>query len=139
MPEPRYRYLKTRSERGVLILTPTPAQLRGDEMAQQLTDDMLAAVEHADAKRVVVNLEHVAYLTSANFRPLLALRKKLEPGGRIVLCSLTKTLFDIFETTKMVGSGGSSSSRALFLARPDEESAVAAALENEGAGDAPKS
>ncbi len=132
MSEPRYRYLKTRTERGVLVLTPTPSRLEGDELAQQLTDDMLAAVAHVDAKRVVVNLEHVAYLTSANFRPLLALRKKLGPDGRVVLCSLTKTLLDIFETTKMVGSGGSSSSRALFTGRPDEDSAVAAALEDAG-------
>ena len=139
MPEPRYRYLKTRSERGVLILTPTPAQLRGDEMAQQLTDDMLAAVEHADAKRVVVNLEHVDYLTSANFRPFLALRKKVAAGRRVVLCCLTETVRAIFEPMKMVSSTGSSSADVLFLALPDEESAVAAALENEGAGDAPKS
>ena len=139
MSEPRYRYLKTRTERGVLILTPTPSQLKGDEMAQQLTDDMLAAVDHADAKRVVVNLEHVDYLTSANFRPFLALRKKLAAGRRVVLCSLTKTAFEIFDTTKMVSSAGSASSDVLFLAVPDEESAVAAALNDSGADDAPKS
>ena len=139
MSEPRYRYLKTRTERGVLILTPTPSQLRGDEIAQQLTDDMLAAVEYADAKRMVVNLEHVDYLTSANFRPFLALRKKVAAGRRVVLCSLTKTALEIFEAMKMVSSAGSTSSDALFMVLPDEESAVAAALEDAGSGDAPKS
>ncbi len=53
MSEPRYRYLKTRTERGVLVLTPTLSRLVGDEMGLQLTDDMLAAVACWIAKRVV--------------------------------------------------------------------------------------
>ena len=135
MAEPRYRYLQTRTVRGVLVLTPTPARLEGDEMAQQVTDDILAAVAHAGAKRVVVNLEHVAYLTSANFRPLLALRRTLQPdGGRVMLCNLTTTLFEIFETTKMVSSHGSTTSGALFSTRPDVDAAVDALLtDQEGA------
>ena len=82
-------------------------------MAQQVTDDTLAAVAHAGAKDVVVNMEHVEFLTSANFRPLLALRKKLlEAHGQVVLCGLTQILQDIFEATRMI-----SSSRLGFLPR----------------------
>ena len=140
MSEPRYRYLQTRTERRVLVLTPTPKELKGDEIAQQLTDDMLKAVEHAGARDVVVNFEHIEFLTSANFRPLLALRKKLlEKSGQVVLCGLTPVLQDIFEATRMIGSGGSASSRVLFAARPDVDAAATHVLELQGsAGNAPK-
>lgn len=139
MSEPRYRYLQTRIERGVLVLTPTPARLEGDETARQLTDDMLAAVAHAGAKRVVVNLEHVQYLTSANFRPLLALRRTLpESGGRVAVCGLTPTVLEIFEATRMVSTHGSASSRVLFEAKADVEAAVSHLQDDQLAGDAPK-
>jgi anti-anti-sigma factor len=124
MSQPRYRHLKTSSEQGVLVLTPSPSRLEGDEMAQNLVEETQAAVAHADAKKVVVDLEHVQYLTSANFRPLLALRKKLkEVGGRMVLCSLSEVVLDMFQTTRLIGSAG-----AFFEVQPDVEAAVASLL-----------
>ena len=124
MSQPRYRHLQTKSEQGVLVLTPTPSRLEGDEMAQNLVEDTQAAVAHAEAKKVVVNLEHVEYLTSANFRPLLALRKKLkEVGGRMALCGLSEVVVEMFKTTRLIGSEG-----AFFEVQPDVEAAVASLL-----------
>jgi anti-anti-sigma factor len=126
MSEPRYRHLRTDVDQGVLILTPSPSRLEGDAMAQSLVEEMEAAVAHAAAEKVVVNLEHVQYLTSANFRPFLALRKRLQPPtGGLVLCNLTPTVEQIFQVTRLVGTGSSS---ALFQQRPDVPSAVASLL-----------
>ena len=111
-------------EQGVLVLTPTPARLEGDAMAQNLVEETQAAVAHADAKKVVLDMEHVEFLTSANFRPLLGLRKKLqEVGGRMVLCSLSSVVAEIFHTTRLIGSTGS-----LFEVEPDVDAAVARLL-----------
>jgi anti-anti-sigma factor len=124
MSQPRYRHLQTRSEQGVLVLTPTPSRLEGDEMAQNLVEETQAATAHADAKKVVVNLEHVEYLTSANFRPLLALRKKLkEVGGRMALCGLSQVVVEMFQTTRLIGPKG-----AFFEVQPDVDAAVASLL-----------
>lgn len=124
MSQPRYRHLKTKSEQGVLVLTPTPSRLEGDAMAQSLVDETQAAVSHADAKKVVLDMEHVEYLTSANFRPLLALRKKLkEVGGRMVLCSLSPVVVEMFQTTRLIGSAG-----AFFEVQPDVDAAIASLL-----------
>jgi anti-anti-sigma factor len=121
MSQPRYRHLKTRMEQGVLVLTPTPARLEGDEMAQSLVEETQAAVSHADAKKVVLDMEYVEFLTSANFRPLLGLRKKLlEVGGRMVLCSLSPAVVEIFQTTRLIGSTG-----GFFKVEPDVDAAVA--------------
>ena len=90
-------------------------------MAQNLVEETQAAVAHADAKKVVIDLEHVQYLTSANFRPLLALRKKLnEVGGRMVLCSLAQVVVEMFQTTRLIGAKG-----AFFEVQPDVDAAVA--------------
>ena len=124
MSQPRYRHLQTRMEQGVLVLTPTPARLEGDAMAQSMVEETQAAVAHADAKKVVLDMEHVEFLTSANFRPLLGLRKKLhEVGGRMALCSLSPVVAEIFHTTRLIGSTG-----ALFEVEPDVEAAVARLL-----------
>ncbi len=124
MSQPRYRYLKTKSEQGVLVVTLTPSRLEGDTMAQSLVDETQAAVSHADAKKVVLDLEHVEYLTSANFRPLLALRKKLkEVGGRMVLCNLSPVVVEIFQTTRLIGSAS-----AFFEVEPDVDAAIASLL-----------
>ena len=93
-------------------------------MAQSLVDETQAAVAHDDAKKVVVDLEHVEFLTSANFRPLLALRKKLiGVGGRMVLCNLSPVVVEMFQTTRLIGSAG-----AFFEVQPDLDAAVASLL-----------
>jgi len=124
MSEHHYRHLQTRVERGVLILTPSPYRLEGDELAQQLVEETGAAVTDAKADKVVVNLEHVEFMTSANFRPFLALRKRLRAsGGRLVLCNLSGPVLNAFQVTRLVSSAGSSSD--FFESQPDVEAAVA--------------
>ena len=124
MSEPRYRHLKTDADQGVLILTLSPSRLEGDTMAQNLVEEMEAAVAHAGADKVVVNLEHVRYLTSANFRPFLALRKRLQTsGGLLALCSLSPPVEEIFQITRLAGTGPS---LALFHVQADVPAAVAA-------------
>mgnify|MGYP001412630451 CR=1 FL=1 len=124
MSEHRYRHLQTDVEKGVLVLTPSPSRLEGDDLAQQLVEETLAAVADAGADKVVINLEHVESLTSANFRPFLALRKQLKAsGGRLVLCNLSGSVLQAFQITRLVSTAGSSS--AFFESRPDVASAVA--------------
>ncbi len=133
MSEPRYRYLKAETDQGVLILTLSPSRLEGDAMAQSIVEEVQAAVAHAGADKVVVNLEHVQYLTSANFRPFLGLRKQLQAsGGRLALCGLSDAVRRIFEVTRLVGTGASS---ALFQLQPDVLTAVTDLVGEPASGD----
>ena len=137
MSDLRYRYLKTGVEQGVLVLTPSPSRLEGDSMAQTLVEDMQAAVALAGADKVVIDLEHVQYLTSADFRPFLALRKHLqEKGGRMMLCNLSPVVLELFEATKLIGSKGSST--VIFEAQPDVAAAVAFLLNKQESPAEPK-
>jgi anti-anti-sigma factor len=124
MSELRFRYLKTRMEQGVVIVTLTPARLEGDSMAQSIVEEMQAAVALSGVDKVVVDLEHLQYLTSANFRPFLSLRKHLmEKGGRMVLCNLSDPVLQIFQVTRLIRSTGSAT--VFFEVQPDVASAIA--------------
>lgn len=124
MSELRFRYLKTSMDHGVLVATLSPARLEGDAMAQSIVEEMQAAIALAGADKVVVDLEHVQYLTSANFRPFLSLRKHLmEKGGRMALCNLSDPVLQIFQVTRLIRSTGSAT--VVFEVQPDIASAVA--------------
>lgn len=124
MTEPRFRYLQTAIEQGALVVTFTPPRLEGDEMAHTILEELQAALAQAGTNKLVINLEHVLYLTSAHFRPFLAIRKQLlGAGGRMVLCSLSPLVLESFGVTRMIGS--SSAASGYFETAPDVEAALA--------------
>jgi anti-anti-sigma factor len=94
-------------DQGVLLLTVTQPRIQGEENAQQLRDEMQAALEKAGVNCVIVDLQHVRYLSSVAFWPLLSLRRQLrQAGGRMIICGLNGDIEDIFTTTKMISTGG---------------------------------
>lgn len=107
MSERTPTYLTSSLEDGVLTLTITQKQIEGEEIAQALKQELLAAVADARATRVVLDMSRTRYVSSIAFWPLLALNRQLkEQGGKLVLCGLTGAVLDVFTTTKMViGSG----------------------------------
>ena len=124
MPEPKYRHLTSHTEQGVLVLTFTDAQIRGDEMAEEVRDELLAAVAEAGVDRVVLDLGRVNYISSVAFRPLLQLHAALKDRqGRIVLCNLAEAVSEVLHLTRLVGTGRGS--RSPFEEQPDVAAAVA--------------
>ena len=94
-------------DQGVLVLIFTQQRIQGEETAQQLRDEMQRAFTQAGVNHVVVDLQHVRYLSSVAFWPLLSLRKQLrETNGRMIICGLSGDLEDVFTTTKMISTGG---------------------------------
>ncbi len=117
-------FLHCSVDQGVLVLVVTQPRIQGEEAAQQLRDEMQRAVEQAGVNRVVVDLQHVRYLSSMAFWPLLSLRKQLRfAEGRMIICGLSGDVEDVFTTTKMISTGGAVD--APFEVAPD----AAAALE----------
>lgn len=94
-------------EQGVVVLTVTQARIQGEEAAQQLREEMRSAVDRAGIHRVVIDLQHVRYLSSVAFWPLLSLRRQLlAAGGRMIICGLSGDIEDIFTTTRMISPEG---------------------------------
>jgi anti-anti-sigma factor len=100
-------FLHSSVDQGVLVLTVTQPRIQGEEIAQQLREEMRVAVERAGCNRVVIDLQRARYMSSVAFWPLLSLRRQLlNGGGRLILCGLTNDIEDVFATTKMISTGG---------------------------------
>lgn len=124
MSDSHKRHLESHTDRGVLVVTVKESQLRGDDLAEALRQELLALVNETEAKKVAFDLHNVTFVTSVTFRPLLSLRRRLqETGGHMVLCGLTPDVHEVFEATRLVTT--SRSVVAPFEVRPDVESAIA--------------
>jgi anti-sigma B factor antagonist len=125
MSEPTAKHLKAGIEDGVLVLTLTDSQLQEERAAQELLQELAAMVDHYRARKVVVDLGSIRYISSVAFRPLLNLRRRLvEAHGRMMLCNLSPVVGDVFYTTRLVSPTGSFD--APFEMEKDVASAVAA-------------
>jgi anti-anti-sigma factor len=134
MPETPYRLLKTEAAPDALVLTITEPQVEGDEVAHALLGELLAATEAAGASNVIVDFQHVRYISSVAFAPLLKLRRKLqEANGRLVVCGLSSMVGDVFYSTRMISSSGDFT--APFEMQPDVAAARAALSVPLGAAD----
>jgi anti-anti-sigma factor len=126
MSEPPFHYyLQSRVDQGVLVLTIWEKQMRGDDLADAMRQELLMAVDHYGITKVVLNFEKVEYLSSAGIRPLLGLHRYLkEKNGRMVLCNLPPAVRDTLTTLRLIGT--SRSSAIPFQMATDVPSAVAA-------------
>ena len=108
----------------VVVLTLTDEQILGDELADRLRDEMLAVVVQSAAKSAVLDFQHVKFLSSSGFRPLLSLHRVVrQQGGKLLLCGLNADVHENFEVTRLISVKGTS--RAPFEVHPDVASAVA--------------
>jgi|ERR1051326_572848 anti-anti-sigma factor len=116
--------LKTEVVGNVLVVTIPVSQIEGDAIAEELRAALLGALEATPCKHVVINLEHIQYVSSAAFRPFLSMRRSLmERGGKLVVCGLNPVVGDIFFTTRMVNAEGQQST--IFEMRKDVPEALA--------------
>jgi anti-anti-sigma factor len=108
----------------VVVLRFAVTELKGDEMADEVREQFLAVYESAHAVNAIVDFHTIKYLSSAGFRPLLSLQRKVrERGGRLVLCNLDPKVEDIFSVTRLISTG--EPSRATFEVQPDVTTALA--------------
>lgn len=108
MSNPAFHHLQPRVEQGVLVLNLTDQQLHGDALAVELRQEVMAAVDQYGSTRVVVDFSGVHYLSSVAFRPLLSLRRRLQPlDGRIVLCGMSDLVAEVFQATRLISTSRS--------------------------------
>jgi anti-anti-sigma factor len=110
-------HLESRHIDNVLILAPI------DRIDQAHADSFKAALEphlsecKAGGTPVVLDFSGVAYISSVGLRVLmLAARQVKAQGGKIVICSLTSLVNEVFEISRF---------NLVFAVFPDEDAALA--------------
>jgi anti-anti-sigma factor len=125
--ETAYHHLKAAQKQGVLILTLLDEQIRGDELADALSQEMLAAAQEAGTNKVVIDMARVTYMSTVGFRPLLRVQKMVkEAGGRVVLCNLHPVVDETLHVTRLISTVRTMPSP--FEKQADVDAAIASLL-----------
>lgn len=99
--------VKAEADGDILVLTLLEKHFEGDIVAESLRERMQRALSESACSHAVIDFQHVEYISSVAFRPLLALRRNLiERQGRMVVCGLNPVVGDVFFTTRMVNPEG---------------------------------
>jgi anti-anti-sigma factor len=110
MAEQILGHISCRIESGVLVATFLDATIQGDELADLLRQELLSALQHSGLSQVIIDFRNVTYMSSAGFRPLLSLHRKLtELRGRMIFCNLSPDTADIFVATRLISTVRSAS------------------------------
>ena len=113
----------------VVVLAISESELQGDPISEALRAELLEAVDRCGAHHVVLDFQHVTFVSSVAFRPLLSLHRKLkERGGRLVLCGMKERVAEVFHVTRLVSTTGASA--APFELQADAAAAVASLYRN---------
>lgn len=108
----------------VAVLRIELAQVIGDDLADAMREEFLAARRAIGAQNVIVDFQPVTYLSSACFRPLLSLLREVRAhGGQLVLCNLQPFVHEVFTATRLISSNGTSP--AAFAVQPNLTAAIA--------------
>src|SRR5215470_16797478 len=91
----------------VVVVRLAVAELKGDDLADEVREQLLTLYHRALAANVVIDCQGVTYLSSAGFRPLLSLQRAVrERGGRVVLCNLDPKVAEVFGVMRLIGGSG---------------------------------
>jgi anti-anti-sigma factor len=118
-----FRYLRCRTEQGVLLITITEPELHGDGFTEAFAEELLAALSRSGTHKVVLDFQRVTFITSMVFAALFQLRHTiLTSGGRLVLCGLSPQIAEVFQVARLTASAASYP--APFEAQPDRATAL---------------
>lgn len=108
----------------VAVFRIEPAQVIGDDVADALRGELLAARRAVGARSVIVDFQPVTYMSSASFRPLLSLLRELRAhGGRLVLCNLQPYVHEVFSVARLISTHGATN--AAFEVQANLTAAIA--------------
>jgi anti-anti-sigma factor len=104
-----YRHVSARTVSGILVVTIRDRELRTAEVCHAVRDELGAAVTHAGAHQLILDLSDVQFLGSIGMLVFLGARR-LPQMGRIVLCHLSPHLREVFLLCRLLseapGSAG---------------------------------
>jgi anti-anti-sigma factor len=102
MSAPKYQLFQVNEQDGVPVLTLLLSELRTDTTVRKLEEELEQYLRDSAAKRLVVDMSAVHYVSSSGLRALIVLRKRLrEVGGRFTMCGVHAHVADVFKTTRL--------------------------------------
>ncbi len=110
----------------ILVLTPQVDQMRDTDVCYSIRDRMIDLVSQIDHRRVVIDMQHINFVSSVGILAFLNLRRAVPNSGeRIVFCNLSDSLMGMFRICKLISDNPDDPSP--FVSVDTLESAVSTA------------
>jgi anti-sigma B factor antagonist len=116
--QPRRRRLEVEDIGDVTVVNFTDRKILDEQNIQAIGEQLFSLVDENGRKKILLNFGNVEYLSSAALAKLITLNKKLQQaGGRLILCNIDPSIYEVFEITKL---------NKLFNIQPEEQTALQA-------------
>jgi anti-sigma B factor antagonist len=90
--------LRVQKQDDIAIVGFITSRILDQSNVQQLGEEFDSLVDQFHLGKIVLNFENVSYMSSAVMGKLVALLKKAKgAGGRLVLCNIESSIYEIFE------------------------------------------
>jgi anti-sigma B factor antagonist len=100
--QPRRRRLEVEHIGDVTVVNFVDKKILDEQNIQIIGDQLFSLVDEEGRRNLLLNFGNVDYLSSAALGKLITLNKKLQTaGGRLILCDIADTIFEVFEITKL--------------------------------------
>lgn len=87
----------------VLVIRILVREIRDPKISYALRDEIVALVESAEFRDLVVDMGEVTFMGSVGLLGLLAVRRRVAPG-RMLICNVSKAIREMLELCLLVSS-----------------------------------
>ena len=99
---PEGRRIVCQPHGDVTIVSFVDRKILDELYIKQIGDELFELVDKHGKKKILINFENVEYLSSAALGKLITLNKKMAAvNGQLKLCSISPTIIEIFQITKL--------------------------------------
>ena len=114
--QPRRRRLEVETIGDVTVVNFTDKRILDEQNIQVIGEQLFGLVDEQGHRRILLNFSNVEYLSSAALGKFITLNKKVTAAnGKLVLCSIDPTIYEVFEITRL---------NKLFNIQKDEQTAL---------------
>jgi anti-sigma B factor antagonist len=114
--QPRRRRLEVEDIGDVTVVKFIDKKILDEQNIQIIGEQLFGLVEESGRRKILLNFDNVDYLSSAALGKLVTMHKKvMAVGGKLVLCSISPNIFEVFKITKL---------NQVFKIFPNEEEAL---------------
>ena len=98
----RRRRLEVEHIGDVTVVNFVDRKILDEQNIQIIGEQLFSLVDEEGSRKLLLNFGNVEYLSSAALAKLITLNKKLQQaGGRLILCNIDPSIYEVFEITKL--------------------------------------
>lgn len=98
-----YEYIRLGEHDGAVVIELLARKLNDEELVAPTREEVIRAIKEAETPRVILDMQHVEFLTSVAVLPFFEFRRLAEElGGRIVLANLHTVVAEVLTVTQLI-------------------------------------